>query len=341
MESFYFHFEKITSNLLPRSKDILYERFGVVGGCVKTLEEIGEKYSITRERVRQIIKSSLKEAMLFGKTHFYEVSKTIETTLREKSGIASECDLLKTLAKGDVRETAALRFFLESSPLLVTLIKEDAYIKRSYALKDFSYDEWKKTMKDAVSLFERHNQSIEKNELLKMFSQKYALFNSKKLLFNYFAVSKEVKSNVFGKFGLVSWSDISPKSTREKAYLILKTKHEPLHFREITDYIDIYGLNKITTKKTHPQTVHNELIKDCRFVLVGRGIYALSEWGYAEGAVKDVIVDILRKHNEPMKKEAIIKSVLALRQVKKSTIIINLNTFFAKVGKDGYTLKGE
>ncbi|MFZ3031722.1 MAG: hypothetical protein WA082_01680, partial [Candidatus Moraniibacteriota bacterium] len=88
-----------------------------------------------------------------------------------------------------------------------------------------------------------------------------------------------------------------------------------------------------------PQTVHNELIKDQRFVLVGRGIYALSDWGYKPGTVKDVITEILQAAGKPLSREDILARVLEIRQVKKSTIIINLNTFFARIGKNAYTIK--
>ena len=109
------------------------------------------------------------------------------------------------------------------------------------------------------------------------------------------------------------------------------------HARKIADLIDNYGLQK--KKKSHPQTVHNELIKDKRFVLVGRGIYALSDWGYKKGTVKEVIEEILVKSGKPLTREEILLEVLKIRQVKKSTVIINLNTFFARVGKNAYTVK--
>jgi len=111
---------------------------------------------------------------------------------------------------------------------------------------------------------------------------------------------------------------------------------KPLHFREIAKHIDMYKLGK---KTAHPQTVHNELIKDERFVLVGRGIYALSEWGYKKGTVKDVLEDILKGAQSPLAKDVILDKVMTIRKVKKSTIVINLNSYFEKVGKDAYTLK--
>ncbi|MDD5083360.1 MAG: HTH domain-containing protein [Candidatus Moranbacteria bacterium] len=338
MESFYIQFEKLTGNLMERSQDILRERFGVVDGKAKTLEEIGKKYRITRERVRQIIRSSLKDIQARSKNRFQEVAQVFESTVRARSGIISEADLVAALGKGDAKEVAALSFFLECLSV-VRLIKEDRRMKRSYALKGFSVEEWSASMKKVVSVLEEENGAIEKKDLFKKFSQKYPSDGKEQEFFDYIAVSKEVKRNAFGKFGLVFWSDISPKGTREKAYLVMKATNKPLHFREITTLIDEYGLNKNSKKKTHPQTVHNELIKDNRFILVGRGIYALSEWGYAQGTVREVVGEVLRKHASPMQRTDIIKEVLALRQVKKSTIVINLNTFFAKVGKDAYTLK--
>ncbi len=338
MESFYAHFEKLTNSLLVRSQDILRERFGIVDGQAKTLEEIGKKYRITRERVRQIIRSSLKDVQSRNKASFQEIEKRIETALKDRSGIMSESDIVKVLGKGNPKEVAALHFFLECLST-IGLLKEDAHIQRSYALKNFPLDVWKAIVRDTVKVLEGEKEAVEKKTLLEKVSHKNTSSITGQQFFDYLAVSKEVKQNVFGRFGLHFWSDVSPKGTREKAYLILKSTHKPLHFREITGLIDTYGLNKNSKKKTHPQTVHNELIKDNRFILVGRGTYALSEWGYAQGTVRDVIREVLRKEGAPMNRTDIIDRVLGIRQVKKSTIIINLNTFFAKVGKDAYTLK--
>ena len=113
---------------------------------------------------------------------------------------------------------------------------------------------------------------------------------------------------------------------------------KPLHFREIARLIDAQGLSG-KKGKSHPQTVHNELIKDKRFVLVGRGIYALKSWGYERGTVKEVLENILRTAKRELSRDEILSEVMKVRQVKKSTVIINLNTFFSRVGKNSYTLK--
>ena len=159
---------------------------------------------------------------------------------------------------------------------------------------------------------------------------------SEKTFFDYLAVSKVVQSNVFEKWGLNVWSDIKPRGTREKAYLILKNVKKPMHFREIAKHIDESGLH-VKRSKSHPQTVHNELIKDERFVLVGRGIYALADWGYTAGTVKEVIQRILTKNEAPMSKENVMEAVLKVRQVKPTTIAINLNTYFQKTESGLYS----
>ena len=71
--------------------------------------------------------------------------------------------------------------------------------------------------------------------------------------------------------------------------------------------------------------MHNELIKDARFVLIGRGIYALKSWGYQKGVVADIIEEILRKAGTPLAREQIIERVMKQRMVKKNTIIVGLS----------------
>ncbi len=48
-------------HLDPREATILRYRFGLDGGSERTLEEVGEKFGVTRERVRQIQNLALKK----------------------------------------------------------------------------------------------------------------------------------------------------------------------------------------------------------------------------------------------------------------------------------------
>ncbi len=53
--------QEMVKTLDPREATILRARFGLDGGPEKTLEEVGEKFGVTRERVRQIQNIALKK----------------------------------------------------------------------------------------------------------------------------------------------------------------------------------------------------------------------------------------------------------------------------------------
>ena len=135
---------------------------------------------------------------------------------------------------------------------------------------------------------------------------------------------------------MVKWPEITPRGARDKAYIILKEQNRPLHFREIAELINQANLG---SNLAQAQTVHNELIKDERFVLVGRGTYALKDWGYQPGTVRQVIAQLLKEHGS-LAKEDILEKVLKDRLVKESTVLINLQNrqHFNKREDGKYTL---
>jgi RNA polymerase primary sigma factor len=46
--------KKALSELSPREQDIVRLRFGLEDGHIRTLEEVGRAFGVTRERIRQI-----------------------------------------------------------------------------------------------------------------------------------------------------------------------------------------------------------------------------------------------------------------------------------------------
>jgi len=135
------------------------------------------------------------------------------------------------------------------------------------------------------------------------------------MLESFIEVSKNIQKNQEGLYGLKQWPEINPKGIKDKIYLLFKKAQKPFHFTEVAEHIE----------GSLVQTVHNELIRDPRFVLIGRGIYALKEWGYREGDVKDVIVNIFRQENKSLTKQEIIERVLKQRIIKENTILMNLS----------------
>lgn len=332
--SYFLALENIFLELSERPKDIILGRYGIHNGRTKTLEEIGKEYEITRERVRQIIRETVKKIKKRKHETLFKVEDRIRFTIKEKNGIIKEEELL--LAEMEHKERGALKFFLE----LFDNVNEKEIpqeLEKSWAIHDFELSEWRKVKNLAKDVLHKIQSPLSHEDLFNEISNLDEIEISQEKIINYLSVSSEIKKGNFGKWGLASWDEINPKGTREKIYLILKETGKPLHFREIASLIDKHKLNK--KEKTHPQTVHNELIRDKRFILVGRGIYALSEWGYQRGTVKEVLEDIFKKSNKPLERDEVISKVLSVRKVKKSTILINLNNFFQKVEKDQYFIR--
>lgn len=328
----------LSGRVSDRSQAIIRSRFGLDDQSAKTLESIGKKYDITRERVRQIIRGVVKDVdVTENAPTVRKIESIVLSTLEKHHGIMTEEALYAELSRGDAKEAGALRFFVENF-LSLQEVKENRISHQAFALPDFSLVSWKSIVEKASSILNKMNRPMSSDEFRMAIMADDRSAKSGEEIFDFLAVAREIKQSVFGVWGFVKWSDIEPRGAREKAYLVLKAEKRPLHFREIATLIDSYSLQK-RGRKTHHQTVHNELIKDKRFVLVGRGIYALSEWGYVSGTVKEILTKILKEANQPLERKDILDRITSLRQVKRSTVIINLNTFFARVGKSAYTLK--
>jgi hypothetical protein len=288
--------------------------------------------------VRQIIGNAIK-LLSREKEHplFMTVAARIRSTLEAKSGIMRVEEFLDKLASAGEKERGSLLIFVACLPF----IKEDKATperEKTYALDGFSLAQWEKIKENVKAIFLEANKTLNGDELFARFAEQNSAVSQQEL-FDFLSPAEEVRRNVFGQWGLIDWSEIQPRGTREKVHLVLKMTGKPLHFREIAALIDKHGLQGSKKTRSHPQTVHNELIKDKRFVLIGRGVYALSEWGYKRGTVKEVLEDIFSRTKKLLSREEALSEVLKVRRVKKSTVIINLNTFFDRVGKNSYTVK--
>jgi len=152
---------------------------------------------------------------------------------------------------------------------------------------------------------------------------------------NLTSISKKFTANHYGDVGLSAWSEINPKTSRDWAYLVLKREQKPLHFTALAERI-----NNIRQRKTNYQTVHNELIKDERFVLVGRGTYGLREFGIMPGTAKEVMATLLKTHG-PMRSHELVKLVLTKRMFKENTLLLNLQNreHFQRMSDGRYNIK--
>jgi len=315
---------EILKSLNPRTQDIVSRRFGLKTGNVETLESIGKKYKITRERVRQIEEVALREVRKnFDGFNLNDRVLKIKDILRSYGNVIREDFLFHEFSGSSQynKTNGALVFLMVVSSGFERYPENDDY-HSIWTVKDpFYIDRAKEATGKLIQALKKQNSSVPEAELVPFFKKIFPEDpNDKKTILSYLSLVKAAGKNIFGEIGLVSWPEIHPRGIKDKAYLVLKKNGKPLHFREIADMINGH---RFDSKRANFQTVHNELIKDGRFVLVGRGLYALSEWGYEAGTVKDVLASLLKKHG-PMAKDRIIAKTTEVRFVKPNTIVLNL-----------------
>jgi Fe2+ or Zn2+ uptake regulation protein len=327
---FYQALNDALNNLSSRSQDIVKKRFGVGYENIMTLQYIGDEYGVSRERVRQIVSAGIKETR--QKKELLKSCRLVESQIlnyiQAKNQIFLEQDILDELGENDL-ERGSIRFFLEViEELEIINPKKFPVLEKTIIHNDLSLEEWNKINQKVVSFFKAKNKVYEYDELYnKLFKNSQNI--NKSTLKNYLEVSSEIDYNVFDKWGMMYWDDINPKGVREKAVIILQENQRPMHFSQITKEINQSGLNSDGIL-AQQQTVHNELIKNENFVLVGRGIYALKSWGYENGTVEDVVVDILKKAEKPLPAQEVVANVLEVRNVRPATIMVNLNAVAQK-----------
>ena len=327
---------ELLAELPGRSRRVLSDRFGLSNsGEERTLDAIGKEYNITRERVRQIENHSIvvvRESEVYGahKEAFEELRKAMDML----GSVVAEEALLNAIAKRN-QDRNHLLFLLTVAHVFDSRREDSAFRTRWYLDKDLA-DSIERAL---ITLYESlaPDRLTPEEEFLDMFSRELKLLEIKNrsldTLRHYLKLSKRLGKNPLGEWGRIESPHVRIKNTRDFAYLTLKRHGSPMHFTEVAR-----GIEQLFKRMSHPATTHNELIKDNRFVLVGRGLYALREWGYEPGVVRDVIRGVLDREG-PLSREEIVERVKRERYVKDATISVNLqNGIFTKLADGRYAL---
>jgi len=318
-----------------REREIIARRFGLFDRK-ETLEQIGELLGITRERVRQLEKSVVSRLRVTAEAGdlpgVAELEARVLEMLKEQGHAARITALSEVLTEENSKtDQSRVAFLLSLCPALVTVDEHDDYFQ---AVAEQSIYDNEKAVKAAVGKVVDAIKKI--GEPKPIGEAATALKQDTKQAEALARISKKL-ATLNGVWGLVKWPTVNPKNIRDKIYVILKENTKPMHFSDIADAIKASDFKR---KDVTTQAIHNELIKDKRFVLVGRGIYALKEWGYSKGTVSDIIADILRQEGKPLHRDEIVKRVLKSRYVKETTILLNLQgkPQFKRVAKATYEL---
>lgn len=329
--------KELLNELPERARKVISDRYGLGGsGEQRTLESIGEDYGITRERVRQIENHSLET--LRGSDTYTTHKKSLEdlkNVLNELGTVVAEETLLTVVPKNDTERNHVV--FLLTVGHQFDDRREDAHFNRRWhADRDIS----DRVERALVNLYEKTSpdELMTETDFIERFSKELKSEGVKgkpeEVLKRWLEISKRLGKNPLGEWGRVESPHVRIKNTRDFAYLTLKRHGNPMHFTEVAK-----GINSLFNREAHPATTHNELIKDKRFVLVGRGLYALQEWGYNPGIVRDVIRGIISREGS-LTRDEIIERVKRERYVKDATIVVNLqNNVFVRTPDGKYGLK--
>ena len=369
------------SELNERERDVLTRRFGLHGEDRETLEEIGKIHSLTRERIRQIETSSIKRLKQLENLDSYlsGLKNVIIHLLEEHGGLMEKEYLFNNLVnfslgtgKRDDNEIKHKRHF----DFLISRLLHDKFeeindsklFKKSLKLKYHSLEhlenltlellakirEVKKIFmtEDLINLSKglgayktnedkfKQTNNLDISGVLSsnLFQEPADFINQNKAIYSILQAAREIEQNKFGHWGIDESREIRPKTINDKIYLILKNSGQPMHFAEIAEKINQVGFDK---KPANAATVHNELILDDKYILVGRGLYGLKEWGYEKGTVTEVIEKVMVLAQRPLSREEIIDKVLKQRMVKKATINLALmnRQKFEPVAEGKYKIK--
>ena len=329
--------KKITSDLQERASDVIMNRFGLTeDGKRKTLEEIGKKYHITRERVRQVEDAAIN---FIKKSDAYKSERAVFDELKEVvhslGSIVAEHELLPYISK-DQSTQNHIHFFLVLGDAFKKH-REDEHFHTRWSVDDNMTEKVHDSLKKLYASLSDEDLIPETEMIKKFFDQMKDIsekYRDEEIAKRWLSMSKSVAKNPLGEWGKATSPNIRTRGVKDYAFLVMRRHGSPMHFKEVAD-----AITKTFGKKTHYATCHNELIKDSRFVLVGRGMYALAEWGYKAGIAREVIQDILKREG-PLSKEDVVTKVMKERYFKKNTILVNLvNPKFFNKNKAGlYTV---
>lgn len=328
--------KSVTKDLLgglpDRVRKVLIDRFGLQGsGKGRTLEAIGKEYGITRERIRQIESggiTSVRESESY-EGHIRTLEE-LKKAIQDLGSVLSESTILNTIPKNDTERNHVL--FILTVGHHFNDKREDADFHRRWHVDGTVAEAVESALSDLYEEIEA-SALLPEDEFLAQFANSLKEAGVKnrddETMLRWLSISKRLGRNPLGEWGRTESPHVRIKNTRDFAYLTLKRHGSPMHFTEVAK-----GIRDLFKREAHPATTHNELIKDGRFVLVGRGLYALKEWGYAPGVVREVIRGVLERDGS-LTRDEIIDRVKRERYVKDATIVVNLQHSEFKRQPDG------
>ncbi len=337
-------FNKVLLWLSEKEREVIERRVGLFWER-ETLQSIWNSFSpsITRERVRQIEDTWIKKIWRIIKaTLLLDIQDKARDLLELHWGLLVKDKLINSIIK-----ELWLDRDINASIIEVVIQSSQEVSKSKPRLGAFTYFYlWNcsKSMvdaihKEALKVLRRKKDVMEQDSLYAIVKENLASeisWITIPMIDSSLDVFEDLVKWEETLIGLSRWKILNPKTLKDKAIYVMKKEKVPMHFVDISNKITDY-----LSESVKVNTIHNELIRNSEFVLIGRWIYALKEWWFTPWAVIDVIADILEKNGWPMTTEEITAKVLETRNVKKTTIYMNLQNkkLIERVWRNYYQLK--
>jgi DNA-directed RNA polymerase delta subunit len=337
-------FTQVLQSLSEKERGVIERRVGLEGHK-ETLQSIGDSFqpSITRERVRQIEESGIKKiGRIIKASVLADIQAQAHGFLEAHGGVLVKSKLINAIIK-DLSLSSDM-----NSAIIELIIQSDYAISKSkpklgtqtyFTLPEAKKKTIEAVHKDTLKILKKRKDVMDQQELYSLVAGNLEAEHGE--LGNVFMDScldifEDLVKGEETLIGLSKWKILNPKTLKDKAIYVMKKEKVPMHFIDISNQITAYLGEQVKVN-----TIHNELIRNNEFVLIGRGIYALKEWGFKPGTVIDVITDVLQQNGGAMNTEEIVKQVLKTRNVKNTTIYMNLQNkkIIERVGRNYYQLK--
>lgn len=310
--------EIILSSVSPKNIHIIKARYGYDEGKRKTLEEIGNRIGVTRERIRQILVKEIRRMKHPARKKIFQtIIENVERLLLQYKGVMSINDLAKDkyFVSGTHKE---LRFLMN---LIVDLYEERYRIINKYFLTSLNDDEIKALQSKIREEASKCLFPIDEKVFIENIVSSVGPTSEDYLV--YHLLYKEHLEISKGKV-------LSPGrlSIPQRVKVLMKNIDRPMHFTETAKlYRNYYGESKIKTKDLE-RAIHTRIGDSRDFIIVGPGTFMLRE----NFEMPDNIKEIVEFSKEILQNlQNITDTKHLINELKKRNIDIgNLNAYSLK-----------
>ena len=232
--------KKITSHLQDRASDVIMNRFGLTSdGKRKTLEEIGKKYNITRERVRQVEDAALNS---IKKSEAYKMEQAVFEELKQlmhKLGsIVAEHEFLPYISKDEATQNH-IHFFMVLGDAFKKH-REDDHFHTRWSVDNGMTEKVHDALRKLYASLKDEDLIPETEMIKKFFEQMKDVsehYRDEEIAKRWLSMSKAIAKNGLGEWGKASSPNIRTRGVKDYAFLVMRRHGSSMAFKRVASSI--------------------------------------------------------------------------------------------------------